>query len=294
MTQSTQETDADSQDSVAYSKDYWDLVFEQLGRNNLYKVAVVILTLMYASAIYAPILANDRPYMLEAADYSTYNKALRTIYPATLGLGRVAKQSPEQFREKRSGESEQTYLEALRLESGAVLRQVEIMRASLSVEKAATLVGFENSVIGLRDLAQSTATARTDEVQESLKSGATASKTLVKALRIDFKALDPNQPEEGGLELVGKRSYPILEAISGWEMFFMVLWLALMTWPVWNKIWNRTLSAGDRNQIRKSRKPKLFVAVGLSVACGLLYGNTVGGSSTFTVSGFKAALTSGE
>ena len=33
----------------AYSKDYWDIVFEQLGRRRLFRAAVVVLALIYAT-----------------------------------------------------------------------------------------------------------------------------------------------------------------------------------------------------------------------------------------------------
>ena len=34
-----------------YSKDYWDLVFDQLGKRRLFKLAVAILAVVYATAI---------------------------------------------------------------------------------------------------------------------------------------------------------------------------------------------------------------------------------------------------
>ena len=45
--------DAGIPQAPTYSKDYWDLVFEQLGKRPLFKIGMAILALLYASAIYA-------------------------------------------------------------------------------------------------------------------------------------------------------------------------------------------------------------------------------------------------
>lgn len=293
MKNQTATTEEARANAAPYSKDYWDIVFEQLGRNRLFKFAAVLLTLMYASAIYAPLIANDRPYILEAANYADYNSAMRTLYPATLGAGRVAKQTPEEYLAKRTEGSTQTYAEAMALESGAVLTQLATMKLYLPSDKHAALDEFGASIEALSAQAISSAAARNDEVQGVLKEAATASKTLVKAIRVDYAALDPSDAEKEGLELIGQRSYPIAETISGWEMFFMTLWLFLMSWPLWNWLWNRTLG-GDRARIRDSRRRKWLMTIGSCVGAGILWGSTVGGSAVFTVSGYKAALTSGE
>ena len=62
-----------------YSKDYWDLVFEQLGKRTLFKVGVAILTLLYGVAIFAPVIANDRPFKVESVDLKGYGSALRIL-----------------------------------------------------------------------------------------------------------------------------------------------------------------------------------------------------------------------
>ena len=62
-----------------YSKDYWDLVFEQLGRRPLFKVAMAVLAIVYASAIYAPLIANGRPYVIEAIDLGGYRSATSSL-----------------------------------------------------------------------------------------------------------------------------------------------------------------------------------------------------------------------
>ena len=60
-----------------YSKDYWDIVFEQLGKRALFKVGVVVLTLLYGVAAFAPLIANDRPYYVDSVDIGGFKKATR-------------------------------------------------------------------------------------------------------------------------------------------------------------------------------------------------------------------------
>ena len=52
---------AEEEEESVYSKDYWDTVFEQVGRRPLVKAALALLALLYASAIFCTFLANDRP-----------------------------------------------------------------------------------------------------------------------------------------------------------------------------------------------------------------------------------------
>lgn len=284
---------------ATYSKDYWDLVFEQLGRNRLFKVALVVLGLLYASAIYAPLIANDRPFVLEAADYAEYNKAMRTLYPATLGVGRVAKQTPAEYLEQRTEGSTQTYDEALTSELDAVRGQLVTMKLYLEPEKHAALDEFDAAIGALVDLGREAAQAPSEELAARTKEQATVTKTLVKAIRVDYKPADPTAEviegeEPAGLTLSGVRSYPLLEAVSGWEMFFMSLWLLVLTWPLWNRLWNQVLLRGHRERIRKHRRRKWVTVMGLSTAAAIAWAMTIGGTTTFNVSEFKASLTSGE
>jgi peptide/nickel transport system permease protein len=278
-----------------YSKDYWDLVLEQLGRNRLFQVAAAVLTLLYASAIYAPLIASDRPYVLEAANYAEYNKAWRTLYPATLGVGSVAKRTPEQYLAKRTEGSDLDYAQALENERSAVATQLEVMRTYLPAERHAGLAELAAAVEEVTRLASATAEARGEEDTARIAELAGAAKDRAKAVRTEYKALDPSaEGEPEGVELVGRRTYPMFEAISSWEAFFMVLWLFVMGWPLWNPLWNRLLCGGDRERVRRARRRKWAAVLGLSVVGALLWGQLIGGSSTLNVAPYKAALTRGE
>ena len=271
----------------AYSKDYWDIVFEQLGRRKLFKVATVVLALIYASAIFAPIIANDRPYVLEAANYKEYGKAHRTLYPATLGLGRVAKQSAEEYLSKqKEGAAEFSYAQAIEQERLAIETQVSIMAKYLLEEQREPLFAVRNAA---DELARVGLAADSEAAQEQ----ASQLKELVKGVRTDYAAQDPENEEAGGLVLQGVTSYPLFEAIDKWEMFFMVLWALLLTWPLWNRAVNLLLGR-NRGRIRKARKPKLFAVLGLSFLAMFVWNATIGGSITFSTAPYKDALTNGE
>ena len=62
-----------------YSKDYWDLVLGQLKKRKSVRVALALLVGLYAVAIFAPLLANDRPLYFEGTNYGEYRAAHRLV-----------------------------------------------------------------------------------------------------------------------------------------------------------------------------------------------------------------------
>jgi len=114
-----------------YSKDYWDFVFDELGRRPLVRVATVLLALVYGVAIYAPFLANDRPWLVEGVDGGAYAKAHRTIYPITLNLRRIVREGGGAHRR---GDASLSYAQTLAEERGAIALRVETMGEQLAEE----------------------------------------------------------------------------------------------------------------------------------------------------------------
>lgn len=269
------------------SKDYWDIVFAELRRRSLFRIALVLLIGVYASAVYAPLIANDRPYVLEAIDFAEYGRARRTLYPAVLGLGAVARKTPEEFLETRIATSDSSYDEALERERLAVHVQVETMRRALSAEGTAALEE-------LLSRSDQLAAAASSGDRAELERGAEELKVLGKAAREDFRAHHPARPEEGGVELLPRKSYPLFEVIGAWEAFFMVLWALLFAWPLWNRTVNKLLLRGDRERIRRARRAKLALVLLCSAAAGIGWRLTIGGEMTFATATFKEALTAGE
>ncbi len=83
-----------------YSKDYWDLVIEQLGRRSLFRIGMVILAILYALAIYAPLIANDRPYVLEAIDLKAYKSAAGGLRGPANSIKKLIEMSDEDYAEQ--------------------------------------------------------------------------------------------------------------------------------------------------------------------------------------------------
>ena len=73
-------------DSAIYSKDYWDLVFEQLGRRKLFRAGMGVLALLYGLVIFAPFLAGDRPFSFEGVDRAAYGSSLNSLRAVTNGM----------------------------------------------------------------------------------------------------------------------------------------------------------------------------------------------------------------
>ncbi|HED64955.1 MAG TPA: ABC transporter permease subunit [Planctomycetes bacterium] len=270
-----------------YSKDYWDLVFEQLGRRKLFKLAISILALIYASAIYAPLLGNDRPYVLEAIDYKAYGQAQRTLYPVALSVGRLVRQGPEGYEADKSEGAEQDWEGALQAEVDAAENRIETLRSYLGPADTELLDSFQEK---LEASVAAAGAGKSDEATALSKEA----KEIAKEIRTELAAVDPENPEAGGHELVPQKSYPLFETITSSEVFFMVLWAFVLLWPLWNGFWNRALLRGDRDRIRKARRPKLVLVVGTSLAASLLWGQLVGGEMVFEVSPLKRGLTTNE
>ncbi|MCP4964583.1 MAG: hypothetical protein GY926_05065, partial [bacterium] len=114
-----------------YSKDYWDLVFEQLGKNFLFRASMVILALLYASAIYAPFVANDRPFVIEAIDYKEYGAATKGIRSVCSSVVRQAEKTPEAYLEARNEAAPATLALALGVEREALVLRLETMKSFL-------------------------------------------------------------------------------------------------------------------------------------------------------------------
>ncbi len=275
------------QDAPAYSKDYWDLVLEQLGRNRLFKVAVGILALLYASAIYAPLIANDRPYVLEAIDYQAYGKALRTLYPATIGVGRIVRQTPEEYVASRTRGSVFTYDEAIANERNAVLVQVETLKLYLPSELHASLEQL------LDEVEKATTNAESGH-NEAATEWARKAKTRAKAIRTEYKRSNDEMSEPQGVKLIGAMSFPLFAVIGGGEVLFMILCFLALTWPLWNRAVNSWMLGDDRERIRDNRKTKWAASLLLSLAAALIWGALFGGEAAFNIAPYKGALTTGE
>ena len=271
-----------------YSKDYWDIVFEQLGKRALFKVGVVVLTLLYGVAAFAPLIANDRPYHVDSVDIGGFKKATR-VRPMVSEALKVVEMSDEAYAasiEDSTGVSPPDRVSKARTELAAAELRVATMRSMITPEQGEPLDVYLAAFRGGIDALES----GDDEEAARLLGEA---KTAARAIGKDLKPMDPKRPDRGGIELIATRKFPLLESIAAWEILFMALWTLWTLWPVWNRLVNGVLLQGDRDRIRSARRVKLVACLALSgLAAGGWYAG-FGPVEDFGTVDYKAGITSG-
>ncbi|MEM6674851.1 MAG: ABC transporter permease [Planctomycetota bacterium] len=269
------------------SKDYWDLVFEQLRRRKLFKIGVVVLTLLYGTAVFAPFLANDRPLVIESVDVDGYASALRILRPTASQALRAAQQTDAEYEaglDDAKREVAPTRLAAASVELDAARMRVETIRSMLDPESVGPLdeyeAAFERGVEALRS-----------EDDAAAVDALGAAKSMGRALRKDLAPLDVDEPEGGGVALIARSESPLLDSIAWWEVFLMALWLLWTLWPLWNPIVNRVVLARNRDRIRRARLTKLATCLVIGAACAGAWRLALGPVADFDVSKHKQGLT---
>lgn len=271
-----------------YAKDYWDIVFEQLGKRALFKVGVVVLTLLYGVAAFAPLLANDKPFHVDSVDIGGFKKATR-VRPMVSEALKVVEMTDEAYEASiadSDGASPPTRVLKVQTELDAAELRVDTMRSMLPEDQAAPLVAFvetfEGALAALEDGDGEKAATLLGEAKDSARS-----------IGREFKPLDPAKPDRGGIELLSTRKYPLYNSIAAWEVFLMSLWILVALWPLWNWTVNTILLRRNRDRIRGARKPKLLACIALAaVAAGAWYGK-FGPVEDFGAVNYKSGITSG-
>ena len=251
----------------AYSRDYWDLVFAQVRRKPTVVGSLVALVLLYAVAIFAPFLANDRPLVLDATDASSYRRARTSLTPISLNLrgmlvdGRAAHEQRRAERAEALAQAKQSeegaglpeWDAALAAEGAALTQRTATMRGQLAASDHAPLDALDAAVEAILEHA---AAGRDDQAQAAAEDLVAAARRVKDELVIAGTG-QPAVPGET-VQLVPSRSYPVLAALGRGEVFFMGLWLLLMTWPLWNTVVNRLVLGGDLERIRHARRAKVL------------------------------------
>jgi peptide/nickel transport system permease protein len=260
-----------------YSKDYLDLVLEQLGKRMLFKVGMAVLALLYGLAIFAPLIGNDRPLKLVSIDYGAYERSVE-------GAGRFSKRALGRLDKTRDDLSERSDFER---EVTAVSTRLAVMKEYLPSEEHASLDEFEAALFEAQRSLLEDAQADTGAALRSLEEQA-------KSFAVDYKAAPHGSGADApGKHLIPSTRYPLAEGLGWGSVSFMVLWLLLASFPLWNRAWNHSLG-DDRERIRRSRGAKRMLCFGLPAFVGVLWVMIVGGGSpAFDVSPFKRGLTDG-
>ncbi|MFT7677463.1 MAG: peptide/nickel transport system permease protein [Planctomycetota bacterium] len=285
----------------AYSKDYWDLVIEQLAKRKLFKIGLSVLALMYGVAIYAPFLANDRPFVFEGIDVRAYVAANNSLRSVASGVERRMKQTESEYLSELEGSGTlgqdgvpQDLAGALIEERFALETRMDVLRLYLPAPEGdgadgprALLLAFESQVdeaIVLFDGGQA---------EQALELISTAKKAT-RELKKNLKPINLEQPDAGGVALVGKRSYPLWDALAPGDVFFMVLWVFVLLWPLWNPLVNLLVLWRSRDRIRRWRRRKVLIVLLCSVVGSFAYAQRWGPGENMNVNApYKAGLTEG-
>jgi len=278
MTSGAQETTSLVDEGSTYSKDYWDLVGEQLSKRALFKVGMAVLAVLYGLAIFAPLIGNDRPYKLVAVNYGEYESAAR-------GVERLSSNALERIQGPGSDLPERA-LQAER-EVTAALTRIALMRQFLGPEDRESLDSFKEDLNGSYELALVGEQADAETKFLPLQARA-------RQFAAEFASAPLGSDQDApGKHLQPSTRYPLAEGLGWGSVFFMVLWVLLASFPLWNRIWNKSLE-GDRERIRDARGKKRAVLLGTPVAAALLWVTLVGGGApAFDVSPFKRGLSDG-
>jgi peptide/nickel transport system permease protein len=272
-----------------YSKDYWDLVFEQLAKRKMFKLSMVVLALLYASAIYAPLIANEKPYVIEGVDYKEYKSATSLMSATVTSMSRLMEQTDAEYLERRGPEAPPTLGAAVGVERDALHLKLTTMRLFLPEAEHGPLDEYESAV---DQAIASFAAGQVEVAREEID----AAKATGRQLKRDFAAEPPKEPggESIGKQLVPQKTYPLMESISPYSFYMMALWALVLLWPGWNKAWNLVLCKGERELIRRARGKKALFVVVVPLLAAFAWAFGVGsGGSGFNVSPHKERLTDG-
>ncbi len=181
----------------------------------LARMAILVLAILHTVAIFAPCIANDRPWVLRAVDRGGYEEALRTLAPIAASAGRIL----------AAGGTASTRENALELERKAALERIEKLERALAASDRAPLERWRDSFEEMID-----AEARGEHARALGLAGEV--ETRARELREELASGDARQPESGGKILIARQSYPLLESLSGFEVFTMLAWIGLLCGPL--------------------------------------------------------------
>lgn len=255
-------------------KDYWDIVTAQMSRRWSFRISLAILVLMYAVAIYAPMIANDRPIYLKAVDVAGYRKALREMSLGADGLaGKI-----EEGGAGLDPASLDADREAIEIRIASVRKQLSRADQHLPDELAAAV---NKTIQAARDGGATAATPEAAHVHE-----------LVRRIRAEMEPAGAGEAPVPGktIALVPYSSWPALQNLGKMDLYFMSLWLIVLAFPVWNRVVNRGFLKGDRLRIRRARKGKLLTFVLIPALAAAAWQGT---RQDFYLSNYKSGLTDG-
>lgn len=225
-----------------------------------FRFGLGVLLFVYAAAVYAPLIANDRPYYLNAIDYGEYERA-RSLLPT------VMRNFADAEGDARTAEGEAA---RLRLQSLARYSEPAIR---------SELEGYEDELDAI--------------IATGLDADTARGRALELMLRVTLR-MDTLVPQRAGLTvnraaLVADASYPLFESLKPLDVFFMVLFALLASWRLWNRVFERWMP-----NVLPARW-KLAGVVLDSAVIAILWSGFIGaGGTPFATASYKSALTRGD
>lgn len=212
---------------VENARSPWIAVCDALRRRRGMRLALVCLALIHAAVIYAPLVANDRPYVVEAVDFQAYDDAREELVDIARRFATLAEQGRHEFEaELHERAVVRDYTVAIAAERGALLQRSRTMRTYLAPGAETLLLRLEQEC---------------DRTLSSVRAGRAlsaeqAGREVLSLARASSDQLRPRREgvlDHATIDLVGARSYPLLEGLSSSEVFFMTTWLFVLTAPLW-------------------------------------------------------------
>lgn len=190
----------------------------RLLRTTSARVAAGVLALSFTAAIFAPFLANDRPYVLVAIDVGRYEAARGDLVPITCGWLELAAVGPERWNASRPARSTQSFEAAVAAERAGIESRVRTLRTYLDpaeTEANVALGRFEDALKAGR-LSELEADART-AVQALAPSA---------AFSPDAWPSPTSAGSGAGVALVSATTLPLFASLSGFEAALALAWIA--------------------------------------------------------------------
>lgn len=267
--------------ALLYSKDYVDIVLEQIRRRKVAVFALYVLLALYAVAIYAPFLANDRPLYFHGVDLATYRKAQREIVLVTDALVESARRGEAGYRAGlASGSAAEPWEAILEREQQAIASRAAVMVRQLTRADRGLL---EELAAGVEDLADRSAggVPLGPAAGEELRSVARRIQTELTPVVLASEVVPGRS-----VRLEPFHAWPAVEVLGRGDVFFMMLMALTLLFPLWNRIVNARLGH-DRFRIRRARRRKALAFLVLPILAALLWS---GESASFFVSAYKTGL----
>lgn len=264
-----------------------ELVLERFRSRKFARFAVLVLFALAGLAIFAPFIANDRPYVVESIDRPRFESARRTLSVAANELAALIATGRAAHEAERVDPSAPTFDAALELQAAAIETRIATMSASLAEPDRARLVEIradsralvaaakrgEDRVAAAREFATRVATVARDSAPADGK------------LERDIERDAERDTARGGVQLVAAVTHPLIESLAPLEVACMVAWLGVLAAALVAKL------AGAR---APRRRTAAFAVLVLALAANFGWRAASGFGFVPATSSFKVAATRGE